>query len=80
MLANNVPKNITIDVSNLSMGDVVRVSDCEFGEEVSILNDMNEIIASLTFAKQIVSEEEDDSNEVIHVRETKTPNADVISE
>jgi len=77
---NNVPKNITIDVSNFKLGDVVRVSDCEFGEEVSVLNDMNEIIASLTFAKQIVSEEEDDSNVVLHVRETKSPNLDVTSE
>lgn len=85
-LPNNVPKNITVDVSDLSIGDIVRVSDVEFGEDFSVINDTSEIIASLTYAKQVVTEEENDEeqyggvlNEDIYIKELDSPNVEVIS-
>ncbi|MBS4537940.1 50S ribosomal protein L25 [Clostridium sp. D2Q-11] len=41
----DVPKNISIDISKLALGDTFRVSDVEMGEEIAVLNDMEEIIA-----------------------------------
>lgn len=69
-----VPKNITVDVSNLSIGDVLKVSDVEFGEEISILNDVNEIVASLTYAKEEKVEEETEEEENLYVQEFDSPN------
>lgn len=86
-LPNNVPKNITVDISNLSIGDIIRVSDVEFGEDFSIINDNSEIIASLTYVKQVVTEEENDEegyggvlDEEIYIKELDSPNVEVRSE
>ncbi|RKD28817.1 50S ribosomal protein L25 [Thermohalobacter berrensis] len=45
---NSVPKHIKVNVSNLPVGKSLKVSDVEFGEELTVLNDNNEIIVSLS--------------------------------
>ncbi|WP_427337681.1 50S ribosomal protein L25 [Caloranaerobacter sp. DY30410] len=63
-LPTQVPKNITIDISNLLTGHSLRVSDVEFGEEISVLNDKNEIIVSLASMKNEDDEEVENEDEV----------------
>ncbi|MBS4535903.1 50S ribosomal protein L25 [Clostridium sp. D2Q-14] len=41
----DVPKDISVDISQLSLGDTCRVADVEMSEDITILNDMEEIIA-----------------------------------
>ena len=42
-----IPKLIQVDVSNLSVGDAYRVADIEFGEEISIIDSLNLVIATI---------------------------------
>lgn len=50
----SVPKFVSIDVSKLASAGALRVSDVEFGEDITVLNDADEIIASLTSANTAV--------------------------
>lgn len=45
--AAKIPKVIQVDVSNLSVGDAYRVADIEFGEEISIIDALNLVIATV---------------------------------
>jgi len=46
-----VPKNIEVDVSKLNFGKAIKVMDLEISQEISILNNIQDVIASLTYAK-----------------------------
>lgn len=58
---DKVPENVTLDVSNLNVGDSIKISDVEFSEEVAILNDNEEVIASLSPIREEEEELEDDT-------------------
>lgn len=45
--AAKIPKVIQVDVSKLSVGDAYRVADIEFGEEISIIDALNLVIATV---------------------------------
>jgi len=49
---DKLPKNFTVDVSNLNIGDKLTVADIEFASEISIASDLNSIIATITTAKE----------------------------
>lgn len=49
--AGNIPKVLEFDISNFKPGDTLKVADIEFGEEISIIQDAQSIIASVAFAK-----------------------------
>ena len=58
-LPNNIPGNIQIDVSDLSLGEVLRVQDITKQKNVTIKTNEDQIIASITQAmKEEVVEEE----------------------
>ncbi|WP_053954897.1 50S ribosomal protein L25 [Inediibacterium massiliense] len=63
-LPTNIPESIAIDISSLAPGNPLKVADMEFSKEISILNQPQEIIASLTKAEKI-EETEEDSSEAI---------------
>jgi large subunit ribosomal protein L25 len=42
-----IPKVIQVDVSNLSVGEAYRVADIEFGEEISVIDALNSVIATV---------------------------------
>lgn len=46
----NIPKSINIDVRNLSFGETYRISDIEFSNEISFVEDRNTVIATITDA------------------------------
>lgn len=56
---SNVPKFVSIDVSQMGLGTSLRIADVEFGEDISILNDMNEIIVSLSSVKEETFDEDE---------------------
>jgi large subunit ribosomal protein L25 len=48
---HNIPKSVTVDATGMDAGYAMTVGDVELGEEISILNDAGEVIASLTQAR-----------------------------
>lgn len=48
--ADNLPKNINVDISNLSFGDSLKVADIEASSEISIIDDLNSIVLTVTGA------------------------------
>lgn len=54
--ASSLPKSVKIDVSNAAVGSVFRYADIEMGEEISILDDIKAVIASVSLEKKVVSE------------------------
>jgi large subunit ribosomal protein L25 len=57
--ATKIPKIIQIDVSNLSVGDAYRVADIELGEEISIIDTLNLVIATVAKVKMYNDDTED---------------------
>ncbi len=51
--SENLPSFIDLDVSNGSVGTVYKISDVEVGEEISILDNLDSVIASVTFEQKI---------------------------
>lgn len=56
-LPQNLPENIEISVKDLAFGHPVKIGDIEFATEITVLNDPNEVIASLAKAGKIDDEE-----------------------
>ena len=50
--ASKIPKLIQVDVSNLSVGEAYRVADIEFAEEISIVDALNLVIATVAMVKK----------------------------
>ena len=58
-LPSNIPDNITIDVSHLTLGDVFRIEDVEKNDDFTIKTSSDQILASITQAmKEEVAEKE----------------------
>lgn len=53
---DNVPKNIKIDISKGISGSVYRYSDLEVGNEISIIENIDSVIASISNEKKTVSQ------------------------
>lgn len=47
-----IPRNITIDASKLTLGDVVKVSDLEISEELSVISSLEDIVLSVKQFKE----------------------------
>lgn len=45
---NNIPRSINVDISNFNLGDTFKVCNIEVGNEISIMDDMNSVIVSVT--------------------------------
>jgi len=56
-LPQNLPESIEISVKDLAFGHPIKVGDIEFAKEITILNEANEVIASLAKAGKIDDEE-----------------------
>lgn len=56
-LAIDIPRNITIDISHLGVGDSFFVGDIKVEGDYEILDDKEEVIASITFVQEEVEEE-----------------------
>jgi len=54
-LPSDIPENISVDISELGLGDSFKVEDLKLEEKISIKSDTNQVIASVT---QAMKEEE----------------------
>lgn len=61
--ADKLPKSIKIDVSKGGLGSVFRYADLEVGEEISIVDDIKGVIASISNEKRVTLESEEDVDE-----------------
>jgi len=59
-LVTNIPDSISIDISELSIGDSIKVSDLPDVEGVDILDDPDQTIASVTLPASAFAEEEEE--------------------
>jgi large subunit ribosomal protein L25 len=50
--SENIPKCINVDLSILDIGDSYRIGDIEMAQDISIIEDFNSIIASITMNKK----------------------------
>lgn len=55
--SDNLPKSIKMDVRKGSANKVYRFSDLEVGSEISIIDDLNKVLASISNEKRIISDE-----------------------
>jgi len=46
----NLPKSISVDVSNLNFGETYRIANIEFSKEITLMEDPNTVIAAITDA------------------------------
>lgn len=51
--AENIPKAVTIDVAKAKIGDNFKISDVEFGQEISIMDNLDSVMASVTFEQKV---------------------------
>lgn len=55
--ADNLPRVIKMNINSSNNGYVYRVSDLEIASELSIIDDLNTVIASVTYERKTVSDE-----------------------
>lgn len=54
--ANDLPKYITFDVGMGQAGQVYKLTNLEVGSELSILDDLNSVMASISYERKTVSD------------------------
>ena len=54
--STDIPKYINVDVSKLKQGDIYKVADVELAKEISIMDDINSAIVSITHSNTFVTE------------------------
>lgn len=58
-LPQNIPESIEVSVKDLAFGHPLKIRDVEFSEDITILNEGEEVIASLTHVNRAIEEEEE---------------------
>lgn len=54
---NNIPKYVELNVENAHSGDQFKVSDVEFGNEITVMDDLDSIVASVSYDQKIITQE-----------------------
>lgn len=58
--AGNIPKKLEYDITHFRPGDILKVADMEFGEEISVLDELQSVIASIATVEKVVEEEQEE--------------------
>ncbi len=61
--ANIIPRNIEVDVANLTIGNSISIKDITFAEGVTVLEDDDAVIVSLSAARVVEEDEDDDAGD-----------------
>lgn len=69
--ADNLPKSIDVDISNLTFGDSLKVADIEASSEISIIDDLNSVVVTVTGASGGDIADEDNEDEIDEVNESQ---------
>ncbi len=62
-LPQNMPESIEISVKDLALGKPLRIADVAFSSEISVLNNVEEVIASLAHVEKTTDKEEESDDE-----------------
>ncbi|MCC5908989.1 MAG: 50S ribosomal protein L25 [Clostridiaceae bacterium] len=55
--AGSIPKKIEFDISSFKPGDILKVADMEFGEDFSITDELESVVASIAKAEKTIDDE-----------------------
>jgi large subunit ribosomal protein L25 len=64
-LPKDIPEHIELDIADLKLGESIKVSDIKLEDNVKILTDSEEVVASITYSTQL--EEEPEEEEAVEV-------------
>ncbi|NLL31277.1 MAG: 50S ribosomal protein L25 [Clostridiales bacterium] len=62
-VAEKLPKSIKINMANLNKGAVYKIADLEVASELSIVDDINTVVASVSYERRTVSENNEAAEE-----------------
>ena len=62
-IADNLPKYVKIKINDGNNGYVYRAGDLEVASELSIIDDLNTVIASVTYERKTVSDDMEEAQE-----------------
>lgn len=54
---SNIPKGINLNVGRAKPGDQFKIADVEFGNEITVVDDLNSIVASVSYDQKIITQE-----------------------
>lgn len=54
--ASKIPDHIDLVIKEQMLGHAIRISDMEIGDEITILDSLESVVASINFAKNLVEE------------------------
>ncbi|AKL93556.1 50S ribosomal protein L25 [Clostridium aceticum] len=55
--AGNIPKKVEFDISYFKPGDLLKIADMEFGEEISVVDELESVIASIATVEKVIDDE-----------------------
>lgn len=62
-LPANIPEELTLDISELTIGNSLLVSDLEVPDDVEVLTPLDEVIVTIVTPTELVEEEEEEEEE-----------------
>ncbi|EOU1647680.1 MAG: 50S ribosomal protein L25 [Clostridium perfringens] len=54
---SNIPKGVNLNVGRSKPGDQFKIADVEFGNEITVVDDLNSIVASVSYDQKIITQE-----------------------
>nr|WP_243447175.1 50S ribosomal protein L25 [Clostridium perfringens] len=54
---SNIPKGVNLNVGIAKPGDQFKIADVEFGNEITVVDDLNSIVASVSYDQKIITQE-----------------------
>ncbi|WP_337995384.1 50S ribosomal protein L25 [Clostridium perfringens] len=54
---SNIPKGVNLNVGRAKTGDQFKIADVEFGNEITVVDDLNSIVASVSYDQKIITQE-----------------------
>ncbi|MDC4244432.1 50S ribosomal protein L25 [Clostridium perfringens] len=54
---SNIPKGVNLNVGSAKPGDQFKIADVEFGNEITVVDDLNSIVASVSYDQKIITQE-----------------------
>lgn len=54
---SNIPKGVNLNVGRAKPGDQFKIADVEFGNEITVIDDLNSIVASVSYDQKIITQE-----------------------
>ena len=54
---SNIPKGVNLNVGRAKPGEQFKIADVEFGNEITVVDDLNSIVASVSYDQKIITQE-----------------------